>query len=148
MPCRAVSCRPAKVSGPDHPDVIVETATLASVVPPDPTYKVHKGIQVSYSSSSSGHEGAAPAARYHSQAGARKRSSGDGLLTCRWCVFGRGRHHVLVRRACMNSCTCCTDTCAADASCDCQASDATYDNPAERSAAFVILIACFSCCLC
>lgn len=38
--------RPAKVTGHDHPDVIVETATLASVVPPNPTYAVHQGIQV------------------------------------------------------------------------------------------------------
>jgi hypothetical protein len=38
--------RPAKVTGQDHPDVIVETATLASVEPPNPTYSVHKGVQV------------------------------------------------------------------------------------------------------
>lgn len=38
--------RPAKVTGSDHPDVIVETATLASVEPPNPTYTVHKGVQV------------------------------------------------------------------------------------------------------
>lgn len=34
------------MTGQDHPDVIVETATLASVVPPDPTYTVHEGVQV------------------------------------------------------------------------------------------------------
>jgi len=34
------------VTGVDHPDVIVETATLASVTPPDPTYTVHKGVKV------------------------------------------------------------------------------------------------------
>jgi hypothetical protein len=50
LPLRArpIFChRPAKVTGVDHPDVIVETATLASVTPPDPTYTVHKGVQVS-----------------------------------------------------------------------------------------------------
>lgn len=34
------------MTGQDHPDVIVETATLASVVPPDPTYTIHSGVQV------------------------------------------------------------------------------------------------------
>lgn len=38
--------RPAKVVGPKHPDVIVETASLASVEPPDPKYEVHPVLKV------------------------------------------------------------------------------------------------------
>jgi hypothetical protein len=34
------------VEGPDHPDIIVETASLASVTPPDPKYTVHPLLQV------------------------------------------------------------------------------------------------------
>lgn len=39
--------RPAKVAGPDHPDVIVETASMSSVTTPEPTYDVHPDVQVS-----------------------------------------------------------------------------------------------------
>ena len=37
-----VNCRPAKVKeGKPHPHPIVETASLSSVIPPDPVYQHH-----------------------------------------------------------------------------------------------------------
>ncbi len=42
--CIMVGCRPARVTeGKPHPDPIVETACLANVLPPVPTYRHHIG---------------------------------------------------------------------------------------------------------
>lgn len=44
------SCRPAKVlEGSLHPDPIVETAVLAGIQPPDPSYKHHLKVCKRYS---------------------------------------------------------------------------------------------------
>ena len=44
MLINSVGCRPARVTeGKPHPDPIVETACLANVLPPVPTYRHHIG---------------------------------------------------------------------------------------------------------
>lgn len=44
--CAPANLRPAKVTeGPNHPDIIVETASLASVIPPNITYKHHLQVR-------------------------------------------------------------------------------------------------------
>ena len=43
-----VLCRPLKVKeGQPHPDLIVETASLAAIEPPDPHYRHHLQVQLS-----------------------------------------------------------------------------------------------------
>ena len=43
-----ILCRPLKVKeGQPHPDLIVETASLAAIEPPDPHYRHHLQVQLS-----------------------------------------------------------------------------------------------------